>query len=171
MSPARRPDPAERPDTSARMSSEPTVPAARMRRATPRPAVPPRPPAATAPPPAAPDRGRDSRWVTALLGSVIAVCVALAAAILLLGFWKPGFFRTTRLNINDVQAAVQQILTDDITGYGITGVGAVTCNDGRSPKVKVGASFTCRVTVDGADRTVTVTIEDRDGTYGVSAPR
>ena len=48
---------------------------------------------------------------------------------------------------------------------------AVTCNDGRSPKVKVGASFTCRVTVDGADRTVTVTIEDRDGTYGVSAPR
>lgn len=191
MTTPRRPDPARRPDRPAPPAAgEQTVPVNRMRRGAPVPPPgparrvypPPVPPAGPARPvypppprqsarPAPPEPREDTRWVTALLGSVIGVCAALAAAILLLGFWKPGFFLTTRLNIEDVQAGVRQVLVDDTTGYGLANLGDITCNDGRSPKVKPGTSFRCDVTVDGAVQTVTVTIEDSDGTYGVSAPR
>ncbi|OBJ67679.1 DUF4333 domain-containing protein [Mycobacterium sp. 1274756.6] len=121
--------------------------------------------------PSRPAPAKDSGWINALLGSVIAVCLAAAAAILLLGFWKPGFFIHTKIRVADVQAAVGQILTDGTTGYGLDNVSVLGCNDGRDPTVTPGATFTCAVTVGGDQRTVTVTIEDRDGKYGVSPPR
>ncbi|HLR99484.1 DUF4333 domain-containing protein [Mycolicibacillus parakoreensis] len=97
--------------------------------------------------------------------------LAMAAAILLLGFWKPGYFVSTRLDIDEVAAGVQRILADDATGYGLAAATVTSCNGGRSPTITVGLSFTCEVSVDGAPRTVVVTIEDAEGTYGVSAPR
>lgn len=162
-------DPARRPHRRD-ASADPTVPARRPSRPVP-PPRPVQPPPGPAPAPRTPAPSKDSGWVNALLVSVIAVCLAATGAILLLGFWKPGFFRDTKLKVVDVQAAVGQILTDGNTGYGLQNVSVLGCNDGRDPTVAPGTTFTCAVTVAGEQRTVTVTIEDRDGKYGVSPPR
>jgi hypothetical protein len=42
------------------------------------------------------------------------------------------------------------------------GYASVNCNDGKNPKVKAGAKFTCAV--DGG-KTITVTIRDSKGAY------
>lgn len=164
MSRPRRPGPAD----------EPTQPAVPPVRRPPPPAAPYRRPSPAAPGTQRAERGgraKDSRWVTALLASVIAVSAVMAGAILVLGFWKPGYFVKTRLDINEVIAGAQSVITDSSTGYGLTGASVTSCNGGKSPTITVGLSFTCEVSVDGAVRTVVVTIEDAEGTYGVSAPR
>ena len=58
------------------------------------------------------------------------------------GFWKPGFFMTTELDVNAAQTGVAQILGDETNGYGDKNVSDVKCNDGKNPKVEKGANFT-----------------------------
>jgi len=53
--------------------------------------------------------------------------------VLVLGFWEPGFFVTTKLDINKAQSGVQQILTDETNGYGAKNVQNVKCNNGTDP--------------------------------------
>ena len=53
--------------------------------------------------------------------------------VLVLGFWKPGFFVTTKLDVNKAQQGVQQILTDETNGYGAKNVKDVKCNNGAEP--------------------------------------
>jgi hypothetical protein len=107
-----------------------------------------------------------------VIGTVIGVFAAiLVAGILVVGFWQPGFFVTTKLDVNKAQAGVQQILTDDINGYGARNVKDVKCNNGQNPTVKRGGTFACDVSIDGAKRQVTVTFQDNKGTYEVGRPK
>ena len=102
---------------------------------------------------------------------ILAAIAGLAAAlVLVLGFFKPGFFVTTKLDIDKAQAGVQQILSDETNGYGAKNVKDVTCNDGVSPVVKKNDTFDCEVSIDGTKRRVTVTFKDDSGTYEVGRP-
>ncbi|MEZ0342215.1 DUF4333 domain-containing protein [Mycobacterium sp. pV006] len=108
----------------------------------------------------------------AVLGTVAGVLVGVVViAVLVLGFWKPGFFVTTKLDIGAAQQGVQQILTDETNGYGAKNVSNVSCNGGVSPTVRKGDTFDCEVSIDGTKRQVTVTFQDDNGTYEVGRPR
>ena len=95
----------------------------------------------------------------------------IVAAVLILGFWKPGFFVTTKLDVNSAQSGVQQILSDEADGYGAKNVKDVKCNNGQSPTIKKDDTFNCEVSIDGTKRQVTVTFQDDDGTYEVGRPK
>lgn len=95
----------------------------------------------------------------------------LVVVILILGFWQPGFFVTTKLDINKANAGVQQILSDETNGYGAKNVKDVKCNNGTDPTVKKGSTFDCTVSIDGASKHVTVTFQDENGTYEVGRPQ
>lgn len=114
-------------------------------------------------------RPKISRTVLgAVIGGLAAVIIAVVAV---LGFWKPGFFVTTKLDVNKAQAGVQQILTDETNGYGAKNVKDVSCNHGQDPVVKKGGTFDCDVSIDGAKKRVTVTFQDNKGTYEVGRPQ
>lgn len=120
----------------------------------------------------APGAEEGSKRSLAVIGGVIGVLAAvIVAVVLVLGFWKPGFFVTTKLDIDAAQTGVQQILTDEANGYGAKNVQDVQCNDGQDPTVQKGATFNCEVSIDGTKRQVTVTFQDDDGTYEVGRPR
>ncbi|MDO0976730.1 DUF4333 domain-containing protein [Mycolicibacterium frederiksbergense] len=113
-----------------------------------------------------------SKKSLAVIGTVVGLLAAvIVAVVLVLGFWKPGFFVTTTLDVDAAQTGVQQILTDEANGYGATNVKDVQCNDGVSPVVKKGDTFTCQVSIDGTKRQVTVTFQDDNGTYEVGRPK
>jgi Domain of unknown function (DUF4333) len=117
-------------------------------------------------PPAGPKRSR------AVIGTVAGVFAAIVVAVVLvLGFWAPGFFVTTQLDVNKAQAGVAQILSDNTNGYGAKNVKDVKCNNGQNPTVKKGSSFDCDVSIDGTKRQVTVTFQDNKGTYEVGRPK
>lgn len=120
-------------------------------------------------PPGAEEGSKRSLGV--ILGVVGALVVLLLAVVGVLGFWKPGWFVTTELDVNKAQEGVTKILTDEENGYGNKSVSDVTCNDGKNPKVKKGDTFTCEVSVDGTKRQVTVTFQNNDGTYEVGRPK
>ena len=113
-----------------------------------------------------------SKRSLAVVGGVIGLLAALVVAVVaVLGFWKPGFFVTTKLDVNAAQSGVQQILTDESNGYGAKNVKDVKCNNGESPTVKKGDTFDCEVSIDGTKRQVTVTFQDNNGTYEVGRPK
>jgi hypothetical protein len=109
------------------------------------------------------------------MGAILGVVGALVAVVLIvvgvLGFWKPGWFVTTNLDIKAAQSGVQQILSDQTNGYGAKNVQDVSCNNGANPKVVKGGTFDCEVSIDGTKRQVTVTFQDDSGTYEVGRPR
>ena len=120
-------------------------------------------------PPGAEEGAKKSgRMIGTILGGLGALLLAL---LLVLGFWKPGFFVTTKLDVNKAQQGVQQILTDDSNGYGAKNVKDVKCNNGANPTVKKGDTFNCEVSIDGTKRQVTVTFQDDKGTYEVGRPQ
>lgn len=113
-----------------------------------------------------------SKKSVAMIGGIVGVLALLiVAVVLVLGFWKPGFFVTTKLDVNAAQTGVAQILGDEANGYGAKNVKDVTCNDGQSPTVKKGDTFDCEVSIDGTKRSVTVTFQDDNGTYEVGRPK
>lgn len=113
-----------------------------------------------------------SKRSLAVVGGIIGLLAALVVAVVaVLGFWKPGFFVTTKLDVNAAQSGVQQILTDESNGYGAKNVKDVKCNNGESPTVKKGDTFNCEVSIDGTKRQVTVTFQDNNGTYEVGRPK
>ena len=113
-----------------------------------------------------------SKRSLALVGGIIGLLAALVVAVVaVLGFWKPGFFVTTKLDVSAAQSGVKQILTDESNGYGAKNVKDVKCNNGESPTVKKGETFDCEVSIDGTKRQVTVTFQDNNGTYEVGRPK
>jgi uncharacterized protein DUF4333 len=124
---------------------------------------------AAAPPPAPSSTGSKKRL--AVIGGIGALVVLVAAAVLIVGFWKPGYFRTTELNVTSAQTGVQRVLTDSTSGYGARDVKDVKCNGGKNPVVKQGATFSCDVTVNGMKRQVSVKFRDDQGAYEVSRPQ
>jgi hypothetical protein len=120
----------------------------------------------------APGTQEGSKRSLAVIGGVIGLLAAIiVAVVLVLGFWKPGFFVTTKLDIDAAQTGVQRILTDESNGYGAKNVQNVKCNDGQNPTVTKGGTFDCEVSIDGTKRQVTVTFQDDDGTYEVGRPK
>jgi hypothetical protein len=116
-----------------------------------------------------PPKKKRSTGLIAGIGGAIALL--LIAVVLVLGFWEPGFFVTTKLDVNKAQTGVQQVLTDETNGYGAKNVQNVKCNNGSDPVVKKGGSFDCSVSIDGAQKKVTVTFQDDKGTYEVGRPQ
>ncbi len=113
-----------------------------------------------------------SKRSLAALGTILGVLAAIiVVAVLVLGFWKPGFFVTTQLDVSKAQSGVQQILSDQTNGYGAKNVKDVKCNNGQNPTVRKGDNFTCEVSIDGTKRQVTVTFQDDKGTYEVGRPK
>jgi Domain of unknown function (DUF4333) len=109
---------------------------------------------------------------TALIGGVVGgIVLLLLIGVLITGFWQPGFFVTTKLDVNKANAGVQQILTDETNGYGAKNVKDVKCNGGSDPTVTKGGTFDCTVSIDGAAKHVTVTFQDSKGTYEVGRPQ
>jgi hypothetical protein len=106
-----------------------------------------------------------------ILGVVGGLAVIVIAVVGVLGFWKPGFFVTTKLDVGAAQTGVAQILSDEANGYGAKNVKDVKCNNGSSPTVKKGDTFDCEVSIDGTKRQVTVTFQDDNGTYEVGRPK
>ncbi|WP_264044190.1 DUF4333 domain-containing protein [Mycobacterium paraffinicum] len=96
--------------------------------------------------------------------------MAGAVAVLIAGFWGPGFFVTTQLDVTAVQAGVAHVLSDP-AGYGGKNVSDVTCNDGQNPTVTKGGTFTCQATIDHLKHQFLVTFTDDTGSYEVSAPK
>ena len=120
----------------------------------------------------APEAGEGSKRSLAVIGGIVGLVAALIVAVVaVLGFWKPGFFVTNKLDVNAAQSGVRQILTDESNGYGAKNVKDVKCNGGQSPKVKKGDTFNCEVSIDGTKRQVTVTFQDDKGTYEVGRPK
>jgi hypothetical protein len=120
----------------------------------------------------APESPEGSKKSMAVIGGVIGLLAALVVAVVaVLGFWKPGFFVTTKLDVGAAQSGVQQILSDESNGYGAKNVKDVTCNNGQSPTVKKGDTFDCEVSIGGTKRQVTVTFQDDNGTYEVGRPK
>jgi hypothetical protein len=108
----------------------------------------------------------------ALIGGIAAaIGVLVLGAVLVLGFLWPAWFVTTKLDVNKAQAGVQQVLTDETNGYGAKNVKDVNCNGGSDPTVKKGGTFDCTVSIDGAQKHVTVTFQDNKGTYEVGRPQ
>ena len=116
-----------------------------------------------------PDGAKTSKNV--VLGVVGAFVLVVLIVVGVLGFWKPGWFVTTNLDVKAAQTGVQQILSDQTNGYGARNVEGVTCNNGANPKVVKGGTFDCDVSIDGTKRQVTVTFQDDSGTYEVGRPR
>jgi len=146
-------------------------PDAHLRQPSPYPA---RPGVEGSPPRGAPSgasRGPRGRPRALLWGALGVLAATVLAAGVFIGLSTPSaWFGGKELDIGNAQAEVQRVLTDDITGYGDAGVADVTCNGGHNAAVRVGASFTCQVTVDGTPRQVTVTFLDDNGNFEVGRP-
>jgi hypothetical protein len=120
----------------------------------------------------APGTEEGSKRSLAVIGGVIGLLAAvIVAVVLVMGFWKPGFFVTTKLDIDAAQTGVQRVLTDEANGYGAKNVSNIKCNDGQNPTVEKGGTFDCEVSIDGTKRQVTVTFQDDSGTYEVGRPK
>ncbi len=111
---------------------------------------------------------RRRKVVFAAAGAALGVVVAL---VLVLGFWAPGFFTRTELDVGRAQNNIQTLLSDDVSGYGPGHVRDVVCNQGRNPVVQKGGTFVCDVTVDGTKRTITATFQDDQGAYQITLPQ
>jgi len=115
-----------------------------------------------------PGAPKNNKALLAIGGGVAAVVLI---ALIVLGFVWPGWFVTTKLDINAAQDGVKKVLSDETSGYGVKNVKDVKCNDGTDPEVKAGSTFNCAVSIDGTNRTVTVTFKDDKGTYEVGRPQ
>ena len=93
------------------------------------------------------------------------------AGFLILGLWKPGFLHTTELDVTIAQRSIEQLLSDKANGYGLSAVSDVTCNNGKNPTVRAGATFTCNLRISGTPRQVNVTFDNSSGDYTVSPPQ
>ncbi|MGH3495149.1 MAG: DUF4333 domain-containing protein, partial [Sciscionella sp.] len=98
-------------------------------------------------------------WI--LSGAVALIVIVVA----ILGFVAPGFFVTKTFDSTSLQNGVRNTLTND---YKIGGVGQVSCPSGQ--QVTVGATFTCTVSINGQQKTVTLRVQDSSGVYQVGQP-
>jgi Domain of unknown function (DUF4333) len=128
------------------------------------------PPRSAPPQPAAaaPQRRCTKRRLLIVGGITV---VAIEAVALAVGLGLLGTFKTTELDVTNVEAGVAQVLADPVDGYGAESVSSVHCNGGRNLEVEKGSSFTCQAVVNGKQSQVAAVIVDDDGTYEVDWPR
>jgi hypothetical protein len=102
-----------------------------------------------------------SLWI---LGVVVVVVAGLWVSAL--GFVSPGWFVRTVFDPGGVQLGVQQVLRDS---YHVNGVESVTCPPGEP--VQPAVTFACKVRIGDQTQTVTIAVQDTNGTYQVGQPR
>jgi Domain of unknown function (DUF4333) len=95
----------------------------------------------------------------------IVVLLVLIAVVLFLGFVTPGFFTKRVFDTQKVEQGVTGVLTDS---YKLK-VSNVSCPSNEP--VKTGTTFTCTATVDGAQKSVQITVKSDDGHYEVGQPQ
>ena len=106
-----------------------------------------------------------------MIGAVIGVLAAVVlAVVLVLGFWKPGFFVTTKLDVNKAQQGVQQIPDRRNQRLRRQERQGRQVQQRPEPDGQKGDTFNCEVSIDGTKRQVTVTFQDDKGTYEVGRP-
>jgi hypothetical protein len=98
------------------------------------------------------------------LPAVVLGVGGLLAAVVIVGVAFPGWSRSTVLDQQAVQQGVTTVLSNG--GYD---VGQVSCPPDQP--VEVGHRFSCRATVDGQQREVTITVLTGAGEYEISVPR
>ena len=103
-------------------------------------------------------RGRSMRTMYIAAG-VVVLAVVIGVLVFVFG-------RTTYLDRDAAESGVELIV---VGTYNAETVSGVTCPDDMT--VERGATFECSLEVDGAFRTVTLTMTDDEGTYEVSRPR
>lgn len=96
------------------------------------------------------------------LSSLVAVLAVLA---ILLFLW-PGWLNKQVFDQKAVEGAVVNLVKDS---YNMDAT-AASCPKAGDTRVKAGNTFDCTVTVDGGQKTVTVTVKDDKGTYEVGVP-
>ncbi|OBJ32681.1 DUF4333 domain-containing protein [Mycolicibacter heraklionensis] len=106
-----------------------------------------------------------------LIAAGLTGLLALGVLLVLVLRGTVGGSGPVELDVRKAQDGVRQVLTDPINGYGRDNVTNVRCNNGVNPTVRKGTSFSCVVTVDGAQRRVLVEFTDDAGTYAVDRPR
>ncbi len=117
--------------------------------------------------PRSPRVGMGGKHLPFYLGATLTV---IAAALLITGFWTPGFFVTKQLDISAAQAGVTHVLSDS-NGYGARNVSDVRCNDGHNPTIVQGGTFTCQATIDRIKHQFVATFTDDAGSYEISTPK
>ncbi|GAB3443568.1 DUF4333 domain-containing protein [Actinophytocola sediminis] len=97
----------------------------------------------------------------------VVVVVLAVGAFGVLGFVAPGFLNTKVFDKGALEGddGVKKILVND---YKMENVEKVECP--ADQEVKAGETFTCKVTVDGEEQSVTINIVDDDGKYEVGTP-
>lgn len=96
--------------------------------------------------------------------------LAVEVVALLVGVSMLRTSKTIELDINQAQRGVEQVLADTASGYGVTNISNIRCNDGVNPPVKKDGTFKCEATIDGRQRQITVVFVDDNGTYEVGGP-
>lgn len=102
---------------------------------------------------------------SAVLWVVVALVVLVVAAVGILGFVTPGFFKKKVFDNASVQKGVVKILTED---YKISDAENATCP--AEQEVKPNNTFECTVKVGGKDKKVKITVKTTDGEYEVGQP-
>jgi hypothetical protein len=106
-----------------------------------------------------------------ILAGILLTSLIVAGFVAVLGFWRPGFFRNTTIDIQQVQEQTAGLLSDEVGGYGPGHIRQVVCNNGRNPTAANGATFTCQFTVDGVSRHLVATFEGNDGDFRLGIPQ
>ena len=99
-------------------------------------------------------------------GLIIGIIVVAVLIVVVLGvLWASGVFTKKVFDTAKVEQGVTGVLTND---YKLK-ASDVKCPDNQP--VKTGTTFTCQVTVDGAQKTVQITVKSDDGHYEVGQPQ
>lgn len=135
------------------------------------------PPPVSTPPEQPKRRRRVLVWLVSALGALVVIGAAAGVVAWQLGYLTVGPAPVAApvpdpvLDVRQVEAGAERILSDPINGYGANKVTNIVCNRGVNPTVVPGDSFTCEVTLNGAQRHVQILIRDAAGTYEVDGPR
>lgn len=113
------------------------------------------------PPPGIPPRRGKLPWVTGLL-----VLIVVAGAVGFAGFVSPGLLVRSVFDATSVQEGVEQTLRDS---YHLDTVRSVRCPRGQT--AEPGRTFDCSASLNGARKSVPVTVRDSSGVYEVGYPK
>ena len=110
--------------------------------------------------PGAPEPRKRSRGLVLGIIGVAALIVIVVVVLVVTGVFTKKVFDTAK-----VEQGVTGVLTND---YKLK-ASNVKCPDNQA--VKAGITFSCQVTVDGAQKTVQITVKSDDGHYEVGQPQ
>jgi hypothetical protein len=112
-----------------------------------------------------PGYGQSPKKSGAMVWVIVGLVVLVLAAVGITGFVAPGFFNKPVFDNQAVQVGIVKILKEN---YQVDNVGDATCAGEHA--VKENTSFDCKVTVDGEEKNVKITVKNSKGDYEVGQP-